>query len=439
MNRTILTILLTCGAALATSAAEPLRVDAAGAVEIALKNSEQLKMADNAVKQARLNRGVARTAWLPDFSGSATTGWMLPDTKFDEMAMSMRMRGVYMAGISLTQPVFAGGKIVAANRLASIGAEAAAQQRRQTEIAVRADAETGYWTCVAINARREMMGAYMALVDTALAQTRRAVEAGMATRNDLLQIEARRAQVVYQQGQGDAGADLCLQALRNSLGLPLDTPLEIIDTEVPADIPADLENYDLANRPEMKLLQADVDSKIQQVRMTRGDFLPTLGLQAGWSAYGNMKMNSMVQGPDGNYYPMEQNIKNNGFSVMLSLQVPLFHWGEGYKKVKAAKLDVENARLSMQQNARQLDLQVRRAITNVRTGADLLRSAEAACARAEAALTSVSESYRYGLATITALLDAQSQWHTARADLIEARTQLRINLIDYRAATATDF
>lgn len=434
MNAKILIISLLIASG--TSAQEPLRIDAAGAVEVALQNSERLREARNALEQAKANRKVARAAYLPNFAGSATTGWSLPDTKYPDMGITLRMRGLYMAGINLQQPIFAGGKIVAANKLAGIGAEAAAQQLRQTEIAVRAEAETAYWTYVAVRAKEEMMVSYAALVDTAYRQTLASVDAGMATRNDLLRIEARQAQVKYQQEQVSAGAALCLQALRNALGLDLDTPLEVTDTDVEPVIPADLGVYDLDARPEMALLRADVAAKDQQVRLTRGDFLPTLGLQAGWMAYGNIKMNMMTQGPDGNYYPMEQKISSNGWSIMLSLQVPLFHWGEGYNKVKAAKLDAANARLSLQRNRRGLDLQVQQAITNVRTGQGLVTSAETAMAQAQTALDSTAESYRYGLANITALLDAQSQWQTARASLIEAKTQLRIHLVDYAAATA---
>ncbi|MCX4331340.1 MAG: TolC family protein [Muribaculaceae bacterium] len=426
----IIALLMSAGAVRA------IEIDAEGAVALAIKNSEELKAADNAVAQARLNRAIARTAYMPKFAGSATTGWMLPDTEYEQMAMTMRMRGIYMAGINLQQPIFAGGKIVAANRLAGIGVNAAGEQRRQKEIAVKADAETSYWTYVAVLAKVEMMKSYRALVDTALTQTRAAVDAGMATRNDLLRIEARAAQVKYQQQQVESGADLCRMALCNSLGLPLDTEITVADTSVTAEIPARLESYSLDERPEMKLMQADIDSKRQQVNMTRADFLPTLGLQAGWSAYGNIKMSTMAQGPDGNYYPVNQNIKSNGWNVMVSLQVPIFHWLEGVKKVKAARIDVENAELNRNHNERLLDLQVRQAISNVHTGRELVESAQTALTQANAALVSTVERHRAGMSPITDLLDAQSQWHTARADLIEARTQLRIHIIDYLAATA---
>lgn len=404
-------------------------------VAIALENSEQMQVARNSLGQADMNKKIARAAYLPNFSGNATGMWRFPDSHTD-MGISLRMKGIYMAGINLSQPIFAGGKIVASNRMASIGKTVAEEQLRHTRIQVTANAMITYWSYVAVMSKVEMMQSYRAQVDEAFNQTRAAVDAGMATNNEMLRIDARRSQVIYQQEQVSNGAELCRMALCNVMGLPIDTDIVLTDTIIPADIPVDIDSYNLEQRPEARLLRADVAVKEQQVRMARADYLPQLGLQAGWSTFGNLKFDMMQQLSDGSYVPVSQRYNSNGWSVMLSLQVPLFHWGEGYNKVKSAKIDVENSRLNLEYNMRQLDLQVQQAITNVRTGRELVHSAEVAFAQAEAALSSTSESYSLGLATITDLLDAQSQWHSSRAGLIEARTQLRINIVDYYTATA---
>lgn len=57
-----------------------------------------------------------------------------------------------------------------------------------------------------------------AQIDTILYQTMASVEAGMATKNDLLRIEARQGQVKYQQEQVANGVELCRMALCDALG-----------------------------------------------------------------------------------------------------------------------------------------------------------------------------------------------------------------------------
>ncbi|EKC55371.1 hypothetical protein LEA_15386, partial [human gut metagenome] len=86
-------------------------------------HSEELQQAENRLEQARLDRQIAATAALPKIEGSATGAYMLPD--MDMMGMDLRMRGTYMAGLNLTQSIYAGGKIAAARRMARIGEEVA--------------------------------------------------------------------------------------------------------------------------------------------------------------------------------------------------------------------------------------------------------------------------------------------------------------------------
>ncbi len=422
-------------ALLVTESLSAITLNVSQAIDLALENSEELVSAKNAVEQSRLNKQVAKASYLPSFAGSATGMWRLPDSEMD-MGMSLRMRGVYMAGITLTQPIFAGGKIIASNKLAHIGEIVTNEQLRQIRIKITANAETSYWSYVAVLSKLEMMNSYRALIDTAYFQTKAAFEAGMATKNDLLRIEARQGQIKYQQEQVVNGVELCRMALCDALGLALDTPVTVEDSEIPVETVLDLENYSLDSRPEMQLLRADIEAKRQQVRVTRADFLPQIGLQAGWSAMGNIKLDMMQQDADGNYTQVSNKINTDGWNIMVSLQVPLFNWGKGVKRVKYAKLEFDNARLNLDRNTRQLDLQVQQAIANVRTGEELVRFAEISLRQAEVALASTSESYRLGLATITDLLDSQAQWQTSRSSLIEAKTQLRIHIVDYRAATA---
>lgn len=413
--------------------AEVLKIDATKTVELALENSKEMLVANNAIEQAKLNKGIAMTAYLPNFTGAATASWFMPDIEFPEIDVTIRMRGMCMAGINAMQPLFAGGKIIAANNLTKIGITAAEEQRRQVQLSVASNAETSYWTYVAVLSKVELLESYRTLVDTAYTQIKTAVNSGMATESDMLRIEARHSQVQYQYSQVLAGANLCRMALCNAMGLPIDTEIEVADTDInaPIEIPANLNEYDLTLRPEIRLMQADIDAKKQQVHMTRADFLPKAAAQASWFALGGLEMD----------IPRAETsrLSTNKWIIGVSVQVPLFHWGEGIKKVKHARIDVENAQYNFDHNSRLLNLQVQQAIANVRTGAELVKSAQIAMDNASAALKATSLSYSLGMVPITDLLDAQSQWQSSRSDMIDAQTQLRIHLIDYRTATATLF
>ncbi len=434
MNKRILHILSALALTVAGAAAEAVTVDSRTCVAMALDSSADLRVAVNSREQARLQQGVARTAYLPNFAGSAMGISRMPDQEM--VGMTINMKAMWLAGINLTQPIYAGGKIVAANKMADIGVKAADHQMRMTRAEVIANAQQAYWTLVAVRAKVKMMQSYVAQIDTAYSQTRSALDAGMVTRNDLQRIEARRSQVLYQLGRAESGADLSRMNLCHVIGVPADTEIITTDAEVEIELPDNLGDYNVLDRPEAALLQCDVDAKQRQVQMTRGDFLPSLGLVAGWSAYGNIKVNGYSQNEAGEYEPFNSNVRGQGWSILASLSVPLWHWGEGIKKVKHARIEAENARILMDDKLDLMNLEVRQAISNVNTGRGLLEAAKVAMTEAETNLRNITASYDLGLCPLTDLLDAQSQWQASASDLIEATTQLRIHCVEYLRVTA---
>lgn len=415
-----------------TMQAETLRIDRDQCRMMALDASEDIEIARNATEQARLDKKAAFTAYLPKLAGSATGIYRTPDS--DVSGMTLSMKGVYLAGLTVTQPVYAGGKIVAANRLASIGRKAAAEQQRMTRMNVIASTDNAYWTYIAVLAKVDMVKAYLAQIDTVYAQTKTSFEVGMITKTDLARIDARRSQVVYQLNQAESGADLCRLSLCNILGVDPDTQIEPVDKDIPVTAPADM-SADISQRPELALLQADINAKEQQVKMTRADFLPALGVQAGWSAYGNIKMKGYAEAPDGSYQPFSSNTKGNGWLVMASLSVPIFNWGEGIHKVKKARLDVSNASLTLEKNRRLMNIEAQQTVNNVLTGYTLVESANTAMHQAQLSLDDMKVRYEAGLASLTDMLDAQAQWQTSWSNMIEARTQYQIYVTDYLRAT----
>lgn len=397
--------------------------------DLALNSDENIKIAENNVIGAGLDRDVARTAYLPKFDGNGTAIYRTPDTEIGDM-MTLQIKGAYMAGINLTQPIYVGGKIVAANKMAKVGQKISKEQLRATRMDVIADAEKSYWTYVAVLAKVDMMKSYLTMMDSIYEMTEFSVKTGMASRQSLLRVETRRSEIVYRLQQTKAGADMCRMALCRIIGVAdtvAITPTEVIETNI--TMPQN--GFDIDSRPEVQILSDNIDIKRHEIAMTRADFLPTVGVQLGWSAYGNIKMKGWSQDETGNYVPFSSTTNSNGFMGLLSVQIPIFHWGEGIKKIRRAKIEMENARLSFDRNRRLMQLEANQNYNNLITGTSLLQSAETAMSEADENLKIMKEQYGVGLATLTDLLEAQSQWQSSYSNLIEAKTQYRIYNIDY--------
>ena len=398
-------------------------------VDMALQTDEEMAIAQNRVAQANLDKGIALTGYLPKFDINGGAFYLTPNPTMGA-AMDIQMRGVYMAGISLTQPVYTGGKIITGNKMAKIGKEVSEYQLEATRMDVAAEAEKSYWMYVAVLSKIDMIAAYMVQLDSIYSYTRSAYEVGLTTELNVNRVESRRSELQYRLRQAQSGAELCRMALCRVIGVADDTP--IVPTESLDGVGGpEYRYFGIDARPELLMAQKNVDVKKLDVKMALSDFLPLVGLQIGWNAFGNMKMTNYTQLPDGSMYPFTQTIDYRGFVGAVSVSIPVFHWGEGYKKVKRAKIEVENASLSLDRNRKLMELQARQTYSNYVDGYDLIATASKALDEAQENLTAITEQYQVGLMTLTDLLEAQAQWHTSFANLIEAKTQYKINEVDY--------
>ncbi|MDD6211271.1 MAG: TolC family protein [Bacteroidales bacterium] len=432
MKRILIYIAAIVVPGMGAAAQNPLVLSQAECRQMALAHNEELKKADNALRQAELDKAIAFTAYLPKFDAMASGTYVFPD--LDMMGAELQMRGMYFAGITLTQPIYAGGRIMAGNKLAKIGRECAAETQRKTRMEVIADADHAYWTFIAVERKVRMLETYSRQMEALYRQAEVSVAAEMGTENDLLRITTKRSEIEYQLQKARNGSDLCRLALCNVLGKSLDTEIVPTDTVISVAAPTRMDES-IAERPELKLLQMQVGAQQEQIKSVRADILPMVGLSAGYSYYGNVKMNGVASDGMGGYVPYTQKFQDGFGLAMLSVNIPLFHWGEGLKKVKKARLDLQNAELDLQRNTRLLSIEVRQAVQNVTDGYRMVETAELGCRQADENLRVMQGRYDASMCTLTDLLDAQSQWQQSQSNYIEAQTQYKIYETEYLRAT----
>lgn len=395
--------------------------------KMALSHNESIKTSSNAVRQAELDRQIAFAGYLPKLDGSLSAFYM---KDIDMMGMKLLTHGTYMAGLTITQPLYAGGQITAGNRLANIGKEVAEEQLRQAQMQVIADVDKAYYTLIAVKSKVQMLEAYARQMQGLYKQVEASVKADLSTHDALLRISTKQNEINYQLQKAKNGEELCRLSLVNTIGASFDSKIVPIDTTITITAPHNLDE-DISNRPEILLLKKQIEAKEQMVKMKRSNYLPVAGLSLGYTYYNNLKVKGTSMGADGNYYPFSQSYHDNIPMAAISVSIPLFHWGAELKKVKKAKLDAENASLSLEQNKRGMTIEVRQAIQNITDGYRMIETARIGQQQADENLRVMRNKYENQFATMTDLLDAQSQWQQAHSNYIEAQTQYKIYETEY--------
>lgn len=425
---------MSLGAFVQLQAQAPLELSVAKCREMALTASEDMRQSEIGIRKAELDSKIANAAFLPKIDGSATGMYLVPD--IDMMGMELQARGMYMAGISLTQPIYTGGRLLTGKKLAKIGRESASIQQRMTRMDIVEEADKAYWTYIAVASKVKMLESYIVQMDTLYSQVKAAVDCGMSTDNDLLRITSRRSDIRYQWQKANNGKDLCRLSICRLLGVDKTTEILPVDTAINISAPA-FTVYNPEMRPEIQLLQKQVEANRHQVTMAKAEMLPTVGLSAGYTYYGNLKLKGMTDLGGGNYMPFSQEYRDGMGMFVLSVNIPIFSWGERRNKVRKARLDVENAAVELEKNSRLMDLQVEQATRNLTDAYSLIQTAEIGLDQSDENLRIMKERYELSLSPLTDLLDAQSQWQQAQSNLIEAKANYKISETEYLRAVGT--
>lgn len=385
---------------------------------------------NNSLHQSILDKSIARASYLPDIDATVMDV-VMKDNKLSETS-KLQMKGTYMAGISLSLPIYAGGRITTGNKLADIGVEVQKIQSEKKRRDIIYDADKAFYTFLATRSKVDVIKSYIIQMDSLMTMTRRSIDVKMATNSDLLRIDSKRSQLEYNLKKALNGVELCRMSLCAVLGIDVDTPIDIDDSEL--RLLTTLEDNDIAcltvgnvaSRPEYQLLQQNLKVKELEIKQARASYLPTLALSAQYSKYGWAYIKGNVDG-----YSYKNEIKGDMPVLMATLSVPLWHWGKEIKSVKKAKLSLENAKLDLTKNERLLSIQNRQALQNVEDSYRMISVAVKALSQAEDNLHNMQLRYDNSMATLTDLLDAHSQKTEAMSNIIEARTQYMIYKSEY--------
>lgn len=331
------------------------------------------------------------------------------------------MKGMYMAGITLQQPVYAGGKIVNANKMAKTGVAISEENKRLTRINTLVEVEQTYWMYVSVAEKVKLLTQYTQLLDSLHQQVNSFFELKMATAQDLHKVRTRRSNVTYELQRAESGRELTRMSLCHLIGLELDAQIIATDTLILTQNYNNQLSHDIVNRPEYRIQEMQVELKDLEIKNTRADFLPTVGISAGYQYMGGMKL-------AGSSLDMKIPM------VMASISIPIFNFGEGRKKIRSARLAHEISTVELNKNRSLMDIEAQQSKSAYESALLLIRTAEHGLEESEHNLSQTQNNYEMGMATILDVMEAQTQWQEAYSNNIEARTNYKIREIEYLRA-----
>lgn len=334
-------------------------------------------------------------------------------------ALTLDMHNLCGAVVSVQQPVFMGGKIVASNQMAKYAEELAKSQYDAEHAQVLADIEQAYWQIVSIAAKKNLAENYADLLRQMGKDVDALVAEGFATPSDALTIKVKMNEAEMLYTKATNGLALAKMLLCKECGLPLDSEITLADETldaipVPQMSPVISDEEVYSARPEIRSL--DLAKKIydKKVAVVRADGLPTVAVMANYA----------VTNP--NVFNGFQNKFGGFFSAGVLVNVPIFHGSEAIQKTRKAKAEAALTQYRLDDAKEMISLQVAQLRQQEGEALEKLTMAESNLENAEENLRVATAGWNEGMIASNVVLQAQTAWLQAHSEYIETGVELQM-------------
>ena len=336
-------------------------------------------------------------------------------------------RNMMAGAVMVTQPVFMGGAIVAANKMADINEEMAANALEAKQQTTLFNIDHAYWQVVSLHHKKVLAESYIGLVRKLMGDVQKMIDKGVATKGDGLSVGVRVNEAEIALMEAEDGLALSKMLLCQLCGLPVDEEIVLAD-ENSESLPTalsvpDAQNYD--NRPELKLLQNTVDLSRQTTNVLKAGNLPQVLLTGGYAVTSPNTFNGFEK-------------KFSGFwNVGVLVRIPVWNWGDVKYKVRASKGATTMANLELAEARETIELQVNQSRFRVNEAYKKLEMAQANVANADENLRMANLGFKEGTVSFTTVMEAQTAWQLAQTKKIDAEIGVRLRQVELQKALGT--
>lgn len=341
-------------------------------------------------------------------------------------AFRSNTKNVYAGGIVVNQPIYMGGAIKAANDMAAIGEQVAQNNISLKRQLVLYGVDNAYWLAISLKKKEALAIRYRDLAQKLNEDVKKMIREGVATRADGLKVEVVVNTADMQIARIQSGVSLAKMALCELCGLDLNGDIQLSD-ERDADLPptpsTQFDNYIIPasdstrlneTRPELRLLQNAVDMSKQNTKLLRSLYLPHILLTAGYS----------VSNP--NLFNGFQKRFTDLWNIGVTVQVPVWTWGENKYKIRASRTATSIAQLEMDDVRKKIDLEIEQNRLRLKDANKQLATSHKNMAAAEENLRCANVGFKEGVMTVTEVMAAQTAWQTSRMAIIDAEISVKL-------------
>lgn len=409
---------LSCLASASYAQTDTLRLSRQDCVSIALNESQTIKVADLEIKKTDYSKKEVLANLFPaiDFTGAYQRAIELQSLNMSMGGMSQTIKmgtdNNWNVGFSASMP------LINASLWKSIGlSDTQILQSLESARASRLDLVNNvnkayYALLLAIDSRKVIRQNYdLAKLNAEIYEQQ--FKAGTASEYDMLRSQVQVTNVEPELLQADIAVRQCQLQLAVLMGIEANATL--MPTVDLSDMQQEMYGYYLGDHRSLddntSLRSLDINRKLaaQNVSLQKMAWVPTL------SATFNLNWNAMSNGN-----PFTNQHFNPYSNVGVALQIPIFHGGAKYQKLRQAKVQLQQIDLQRETLVNSLNMQVDLALDNINRQVNQISSSEQGMKTAEKAREIMQKSFEIGAATYLNLRDSEMALTSAQLSYYQA-------------------
>ncbi len=450
------------------SAQDSLFVSLDSCRAMALTNNTQLQIRKERIKSASYNKKESFAAYLPaiDFAGGyvynqkelaifgsdqllptktfnpetgkyefniaknpingepikAPNGQYIPETiaLIPKEAMTYDIHNLFFGAVTVTQPIYMGGKIMAMNRITQYAETLAKTLHDADAENIIFAVDASYWQIISLSAKLNLSKSYVNLLDTLMHNVQAMYNEGIATKSDILSVKVKLNQAQVDLVKVENGLSLSRMALAQLCGLPANTYMKLADEEQSYSKPIApvASNYNMneifARRKDIKALELGIKIQEQKQRIALSSMLPNIAVTGSYS-FSNPNM-----------YDGFRKRFDGAFSIGATITIPIWHWGGNYNKYQAAKTEVNISRLTLADAQEKIELQVSQASFKTHEAIKTYQLTVLNLEHANENLRMAQAGFKEGVLSTDNVMEAQTAWLKAYSENIDAEIDVQL-------------
>lgn len=391
--------------------------------KLALENNKKIKASQNQIEAARALKNSVYANAYPSLDGSVTGVYL-------GKPLAGALNGMipeYLGNGSLTvaQPIYVGGKIRNGKEAADKGVEIYEAQKLLTETEVLLSVEKAYWQVIQVNEKVKLAETFKEMLELLQRDLQNSFDAGLIYKNDLLRVNVNLNEAALNINKAQDGLVMAKLQLAQIIGATGSTNFTLTDSVSGDFNELSKQSIDVSpeNRPEIQVLRKALEAEELQKKILKGDMRPTVGVSASGLATSGKGVN-ISNGKDfmTTYYGVA------------SISFPIFDWGKKVNKVKEISFKIVAQQQQFEETKELISLEIQNAYLLLNQSAKRIETASLSIKQAEENMKLANDRFKAGTIVGKDVQEAQVIWQQAYTNMIDAKTEYKINLATYKKA-----